>query len=136
MALVERPRNNLQQQLVWFNAQKPQAPPLGPNTALSTVITNVQAAALTSIPHGRTVQPSAASSQPPATMPIPANMRSSTLVAPRRSDVNVRRQDIQDIQVISTHTVPEVSTNVSGKGAVDRFRHDVSRDGLNGVNLD
>jgi hypothetical protein len=136
MALVERPRNNLQEQLAWFNAQKPQVPPLGQNTALSTVLTNVQATALTSIPQPRTFQPSAASSQPPATMPVPTNMRSSTLVAPRRSDVNIRRQDIQDIQVISTHTVPEVSTDVSRKSVVERSRHDVSRDGLNGVNLD
>src|ERR1700738_3941430 len=131
MALVEHPRNNLQQHLAWFNSTKPQVPPgrgLGDSLPTTTTTANPLPRTLLS-QVGRTVQPSAASAPETATMPTPANMRNSTLAAPRRSEVTPRHRDIQDIEVVSPETLSKLSTYVLRKTVTDRFKNDIVRQG-------
>jgi hypothetical protein len=113
MALVDRPINNLQLHLAWFNSQKPQVPPVGQNLVSTLNTANLpDVVSTTVLPTGRDK----------TVMPTPANMRNSTLAAPRRSEMTPRRQD-------SHQTSSAPSTNVVGKSVVDRFKNHVARQG-------
>ena len=118
MAAVDQPRNNLQQHLAWFNSQKPQIPPCGqrlPLTANNVIPSS--APVNTAITRPLPVQNTLATA--PA-MPTPANMRNSTLIAPRRSETKPK---LQEIEVVSFES-PSTSKTAIRKTIAEEVRRD------------
>ena len=116
MAAVDRPRNNLQQHLLWFNSEKPQIPPCGqrlPLTANNIIPSNppVNTAVTQSLPVQNPL------TRAPIIMPTPANMRNSTLTAPRRPET---KPNLQEVEVVSF----ESPISVAGKTIAENVRRD------------
>jgi hypothetical protein len=124
MAVVGgRPRNNLQQHLSWFNSTKPQIPPVAQGREYTATVdtSRLEGEVPSTVPlptvpirQSRPVD-SLGSTE---TMPTPANMRSTTLAAPRRSDPIPR---IAEVEVISSETTLSISRNISGRSKLDRL---------------
>ena len=115
---VDGPRNNLQQHLAWFNSQTPQIPPRGQRQPLTTSNINLSTHTVNTV----TRQP--LSIQNPlsraANMPTPANMRNSTLIAPRRSEMKPK---VQEIEIVSFES-PSTSDTITGKVIADKVKRD------------
>ena len=118
MAAVDRPRNNLQQHLAWFNSQKPQIPPRGQRLPLTTnniiassASVNIAVTQLLPVQNPLTRAP---------IMPTPANMRNSILTAPRRSETKPK---LQEIEIVSFES-PSTSQSFTGKVIAERVQRD------------
>ena len=132
MAVVNKPRNNLQQHLAWFNTQKPQVPPRTqtPHPSLQQVVTvanlppvvaNLIVPQPITVSHNETTGGTTESSL----MPTPANLRSSKLAAPRRSDPNPKRRETESVVT----DVPAPSSVLKVNSLVDRVRNDWAQQG-------
>src|SRR5579871_4531896 len=123
MTTVARPRNNLQQHLSWFIAEKPQLPSRGSTVDYSRISSEqpipLQSQATQPVQPLRTVQPTfSTSAQGAVEMPTPASMRSSTLAAPQRSEVKDNRRDnstklmsnAKPVGPSTNHTIGDVKT--------------------------
>ena len=105
MALVDRPKNNLQQHLAWFTSHKPQIPPKGYEVQCSqanaayTCSTPVMPATNSVVPLTAAGLPSSNSrpSQATGNRTIPANLADSVLASPRRLETEIKRREIDAI---------------------------------------
>ena len=127
MAVVNTPRNNLQHHLAWFNTQKPQVPHRTQNphprvqqtvpiATLPPVLVNPEISQPTATNQNDTAHASVESSS----MPTPANLRSSKLAAPRRSEPKPKRQENEHIYP----EVPSASAVSRGNSLVQRVKND------------
>lgn len=127
MAVVSTPRNNLQHHLAWFNTQKPQVPPRTQSSHRSLQ----QTVAIANLPpvlvNPEISQPIAANRNDTArspiessSMPTPANLRSSKLAAPRRSEPKPKKQ--QENENIYPE-VPAASAVFRGNSLVERVKN-------------
>jgi hypothetical protein len=132
MAIVNTPRNNLQQHLAWFNTQKPQVPPRGdnlhPSTPQAVVVANLPPVVVNPV----VSQPAAASrnnttgaAPESSSMPTPANLRNSKLAAPRRSDPKAKKQENET----ASPEIPTASTFSKGNLLVERVKNDWTQQG-------
>jgi hypothetical protein len=132
MAIVNGPRNNLQQHLAWFNTQKPQVPPRGENPPVNTpqavVIANLPPVVVNPV----VSHPAAASrnnttgAAAESSMPTPANLRNSKLAAPRRSDPNPKKQENETV----SPEIPAAPTFSKGNSLVDKVKNDWTQQGM------
>jgi hypothetical protein len=121
MAVVDRPRNNLQQHLAWFNSHRPQVPPRGEAQPLTAITLNIQTAAFNVV----ATQP-----LPPvqnhvpieSTMPTPTNVGASTTAGPRRSETKLKVQEIEFVSFDS----PDNSQHIAGKTAAEMQKYEES----------
>jgi len=117
MAVVDIPRNNLQQHLAWFNSHRPQVPPRGEAQPLTAIILNMQTAAF-----------NAAATQPfpplqnRVTMESTVPTNNSTVVAPRRSETKPKVREIEFVSFDS----PDNSQHVAGKAAAEALKYEES----------
>lgn len=133
MAVVNRPRNNLEHHLAWFNTQKPQVPPRTQNPHPSL---QQQTVAIANLPlvlvNPEIPQPTATNQNDTAraqvessSMPTPANLRSSKLAAPRRSEPKPKKQEKENIYP----EVPAASAVLRGNSLVERVKNDWVQEG-------
>ena len=118
MTAVDKPKNNLQQHLAWFNSHNPQIPPRGQrlpltanNIILSSASVNTAITQLLPVQNPLTRAP---------IMPTPAHMRNSTLTAPRRSETKPK---LQEIEVVSFES-PSTSKTVKEKTITEKVKRD------------
>jgi hypothetical protein len=121
MAVVDRPRNNLQQHLAWFSSHRPQIPPRGEAQPLTTITLNIQTAAF-NVAATQPLPPVRNRVPIELTMPAPTNMGPSTVAAPRRSET---RPKVQEIEFLSFDS-PDNSQHVAGKTAAETLRYEES----------
>ena len=133
MAIVNGPRNNLQQHLAWFNTQKPQVPPRGENPPVNTpqpvavpnpppVVVNPVVSQRAAASRNNTTGAAAES----ASMPTPANLRNSKLAAPRRSDPKPKKQENETV----SPEIPAAPTFSKGNSLVEKVKNDWTQQGM------
>jgi hypothetical protein len=127
MAAVARPRNNLQQQLAWFNSQKPHIPPQSqqagylqplPASTVAPIVPNTanpQAQMLDIYPALR--------SEPASSVPTQPVMRN-----PPNKRTEARTQQ-EEVEVIASEETPLPSA-AARESAFKRLKNDIARTGL------
>jgi hypothetical protein len=129
MAAVARPRNNLQEQLAWFNSQKPHIPPRGPQAQypqMPPVNTTLPAIATTAKPQVQVpdLYP-ALRSEDTVNVPTQPLIRNSSIPVPKRAEA---RMETQKVEVITSEETLIPST--ARVGALERVKSDAARLGV------